>query len=309
MRKGIDVFISKKQQKQIAKISSEQQQGRNLWQDAWQRFRANKAAMVSLLILMIIVCFSIVIPYVAQHAYDATNWNYVLSPPSIKAGYLMGSDMLGRDLFVRIAIAGRISLMVGLLGALIAALVGTVYGAVSGFFGGKTDAVLMRTVDILNALPFMFFVIVLVTMFGRRISFIFLAIGLFAWIDVARVVRGQTLNLRHAEFVQAARISGLSSFSIIVNHIIPNVLGVVVVYTALLVPNMILLESFLSFLGLGVQEPMTSWGTLLQEGAQNMQVALWQLVFPGLFLIATLFSFNFIGDGLRDALDPKMRKE
>lgn len=233
----------------------------------------------------------------------------MLSPPSIKAGYLMGSDMLGRDLFVRIAIAGRISLMVGLLGALIAALVGTVYGAVSGFFGGKTDAVLMRTVDILNALPFMFFVIVLVTMFGRRISFIFLAIGLFAWIDVARVVRGQTLNLRHAEFVQAARISGLSSFSIIVNHIIPNVLGVVVVYTALLVPNMILLESFLSFLGLGVQEPMTSWGTLLQEGAQNMQVALWQLVFPGLFLIATLFSFNFIGDGLRDALDPKMRKE
>lgn len=293
----------------MTKITFEQQQGRNLWQDAWQRFKANKAAMVSLLILMIIVCFSIVTPYVAQHAYDAINWNYVLSPPSIKAGYLMGSDMLGRDLFVRIAIAGRISLMVGLLGALIAALVGTVYGAVSGFFGGKTDAVLMRTVDILNALPFMFFVIVLVTMFGRRISFIFLAIGLFAWIDVARVVRGQTLNLRHAEFVQAARISGLSSFSIIVNHIIPNVLGVVVVYTALLVPNMILLESFLSFLGLGVQEPMTSWGTLLQEGAQNMQVALWQLVFPGLFLIATLFSFNFIGDGLRDALDPKMRKE
>lgn len=303
------MFISKKQQRQIAKISFEQQQGRNLWQDAWQRFRANKAAMVSLLILMIIVCFCIFIPYVAQHAYDATNWDYVLSPPSIKASYFMGSDVLGRDLFVRIAVAGRISLMVGLLGALIAALVGTVYGAVSGFFGGKTDAVMMRIVDILNAFPFMFFVIILVTMFGRRISFIFVAIGLFAWIDVARIVRGQTLNLRHAEFVQVARINGLSSFSIIINHIIPNVLGVVVVYTALLVPNMILLESFLSFLGLGVQEPMTSWGALLQEGAQNMQVALWQLVFPGLFLIATLFSFNFIGDGLRDALDPKMRQE
>ena len=205
----------------------------------------------------------------------------------------------------RVAIGGRVSLLVGILGAVTAIFVGTVYGAVAGFFGGMIDSIMMRIVDILNAFPFMFFVIFLVTLFGRRIEFIFIAIGLFSWVEVARIVRGQTLSLKQKEFVEAAYVSGSSKWQIIFYHIIPNLLGIVVTYASLLVPTMILLESFLSFLGLGVQEPLTSWGALLQEGAQNMQVAPWQLVFPGLFLTITLFSFNFIGDGLRDALDPK----
>ena len=194
-----------------------------------------------------------------------------------------------------------------LAGALGAVLLGTVYGAVSGFFGGKTDMLMMRFLEILNAFPFMFFVILLVTFFGRNLAFIFVAIGMVSWLDVARIVRGQTLSLKRKEFVEAAEVSGVSNTAIVFRHIVPNVLGVVVVYASLLVPGMILFESFLSFLGLGVQEPMTSWGALLQEGAQTMQVAPWQLLVPSVFLVATLFCFNFIGDGLRDALDPKDR--
>lgn len=280
-------------------------QGRSLWQDAWRRFRRNKAAIASSIILLIITLFVIIAPSLVPFGYADTDWANMQSAPSMQTGHYFGTDALGRDLLVRVAMGGRISLMVGVAGALVAVLIGTVYGALSGFMGGKVDMLLMRFLDVLNAFPFMFFVILLVTLFGRNIFLIFVAIGLVSWLDVARIVRGQTLSLKNKEFVEAAKITGVSNFGIIMRHIVPNVLGLVVVYASLIVPGMILFESFLSFLGLGVQEPMTSWGALLQEGAQSMQVAPWQLLVPSAFLVATLFCFNFLGDGLRDALDPK----
>lgn len=299
------MWIKKSDQALLNQILTETTNGRNLWENAFLRFCHHKIALLGVIYLVIVILFNFIVPYIAPHDYATTNWDQVLQPPKIKGGYWFGTDELGRDLLSRIAIGGRVSLLVGILGAVTAISVGTVYGAIAGFFGGIIDSIMMRIVDILNAFPFMFFVIFLVTLFGRRIEFIFISIGLFSWVEVARIVRGQTLSLKHKEFIEAAYVSGLSKWQIIFLHIIPNLLGIVVTYASLLVPTMILLESFLSFLGLGVQEPLTSWGALLQEGAQNMQVAPWQLIFPGFFLTTTLFSFNFIGDGLRDALDPK----
>ncbi|MFB6348496.1 oligopeptide ABC transporter permease OppC [Moraxella marmotae] len=280
-------------------------EGRSLWQDAFQRFKRNKAAIASLIILAIITVFVIVTPSLVPFGYADTDWAHMGAAPSIESKHYFGTDSLGRDLLVRVAIGGRISLMVGVAGAFVAVLIGTIYGAISGYAGGKVDIVMMRLIEVLSAFPFMFFVILLVTLFGRNIFLIFVAIGLVSWLDVARMVRGQTLSLKNKEFIEAARVTGVSNRSIITRHIIPNVLGVVVVYASLIVPGMILFESFLSFLGLGVQEPMTSWGALLQEGAQSMQVAPWQILVPSVFLVTTLFCFNFLGDGLRDALDPK----
>lgn len=280
-------------------------EGRSLWMDARIRFMRNKAAMVSLIILIAITLSVILVPMFAQFAYDDTDWYALHQAPSME--HLFGTDSLGRDLFVRTFIGGRISMMVGVLGALVAVVIGTVYGATSGFIGGKIDRLMMRFLEILYSIPFMFLVIVLVTFFGRHIVLIFVAIGAIAWLDMARIVRGQTLSLRNKEFIEAAHVCGVSNWNIIRRHIIPNVLGIVAVYSTLLVPSMILTESFLSFLGLGVQEPMTSWGALLQEGAQTMEVAIWQLAFPAVFMVITLFCFNYIGDGLRDALDPKDR--
>lgn len=282
-------------------------QGRSLWQDAWRRFRRNRAAVISIWVLLFICVFVFVAPNLSQFSYDDVDFDLIQADPEWASGHYFGTDTLGRDLFVRTAIGGRISLMVGLAGALVAVVFGTLYGAISGYIGGRVDMLMMRFLEILNAFPFMFFVILMVTLFGRDIIFIFVAIGLVSWLDMARIVRGQTLSLKHKEFIEAAKVSGVGKFGIIIRHIVPNVLGVVVVYASLLVPGMILFESFLSFLGLGVQEPMTSWGALLQEGAQNMTVTIWPLIFPSLFLVITLFCFNFIGDGLRDALDPKDR--
>ena len=279
--------------------------GRSLWQDAWRRFGRNKAAIASLVILALITAFVIVAPSLVPYGYADTDWSNMGIAPNAESKHYFGTDQLGRDLLVRTAVGGRISLMVGVAGAFVAVLVGTIYGALSGYLGGKVDMVLMRFLDVLNAFPFMFFVILLVTLFGRDIILIFVAIGLVSWLDVARIVRGQTLSLKNREFIEAAKVTGVSNTSIILRHIIPNTLGIVVVYASLIVPSMILFESFLSFLGLGVQEPMTSWGALLQEGAQTMRVAPWQLLVPSVFLVTTLFCFNFIGDGLRDALDPK----
>lgn len=279
--------------------------GRSLWQDAWRRFRRNKAAIASIIILVLITIFVTIAPMLMPFGYADTDWANMQSAPSMATGHYFGTDTLGRDLLVRVAIGGRISLMVGIAGAFVAVLIGTVYGAISGYAGGKVDILMMRFLEVLSAFPFMFFVILLVTLFGRNIFLIFVAIGLVSWLDVARMVRGQTLSLKNKEFTEAAHVTGVSNWKIIMRHIVPNVLGVVVVYASLIVPGMILFESFLSFLGLGVQEPMTSWGAMLQEGAQNMQVAPWQLLVPSVFLVVTLFCFNFIGDGLRDALDPK----
>lgn len=283
-------------------------EGRSLWQDARIRFMRNKAAMTSLLILLCITTWVLIGPWFATYAFDDTDWYAMHAAPSFgEGGHIFGTDALGRDLYVRTLMGGQISLMVGLMGALVAVVIGTIYGATSGYIGGRTDRVMMRILEILNAIPFMFLVIVLVTFFGRNIFLIFVAIGAIAWLDMARIVRGQTLSLRNKEFIEAAHVCGVSTKNIILRHIVPNVLGIVAVYSTLLIPTMILIESFLSFLGLGVQEPMTSWGALLQEGAQTMELAIWQLAFPTLFMVTTLLCFNYVGDGLRDALDPKDR--
>ena len=221
--------------------------------------------------------------------------------------FLFGTDANGRDLLTRTLVAGRVSLAIGILAALVALCIGVTYGAVSGYLGGRADLLLMRLVDVLYSLPFIFFVILLVVFFGRNFILMFLAVGAVEWLDMARIVRGQTLSLRRQEYVQAAEALGVGTPGILARHIIPNLLGPVVVYMTLLIPRVILLESFLSFLGLGVQEPMTSWGVLIAEGARNIQGSTWMLTFPALFLVATLFSLNFVGDGLRDALDPKDR--
>jgi len=280
-------------------------EGRSLWQDARMRFIKNKAAMISLVVLILITLAVIILPFMSSYTYDMTDWSEMTQAPSFQ--HIFGTDSLGRDIYVRTLIGGRISLMVGILGAFVAIIIGTLYGATSGFLGGRIDRLMMRILEILYSIPFMFLVIVLVTFFGRHIILIFVAIGAIAWLDMARIIRGQTLSLRNKEFIEAAYVSGVSKWTIITRHIVPNVLGIVAVYSTLLVPNMILTESFLSFLGLGVQEPMTSWGALLQEGANTMDVAIWQLAFPAVFMVITLFCFNYVGDGLRDALDPKDR--
>lgn len=281
--------------------------GRSLWADAYRRFLSNKAAVVSIIILFLISLLLIFGPFISQYTFDQIDWMNMAAPPSLETGHFFGTDHLGRDLFVRTLEGGRISLMVGAMGALIAVLIGTFYGAMAGFFGGRVDNVMMRALEILQSFPFMFLVILMITFFGRSILLIFVAIGAVSWLDMARIVRGQTLSLKNKEFIEAAVICGTNSRQIILRHLIPNLLGIVVVYASLLVPGMILFESFLSFLGLGVQEPMTSWGALVNEGAMSMEVAVWQLAFPTAFLVVTLFCFNFIGDGLRDALDPKDR--
>lgn len=225
----------------------------------------------------------------------------------VRARFLFGTDSNGRDLLVRVMIGGRVSLLVGILATLVSLLVGVSYGAIAGYFGGRIDAVMMRAVDVLYSLPFIFFVILLVVFFGRNFVLIFVAIGAVEWLDMARIVRGQTLALKQREFVEAAHALGVGPWGILRRHIIPNTLGPVAIFATLMIPKVILLESFLSFLGLGVQEPLTSWGVLISEGAANIQSAPYLLIFPSIFFVATLFCLNFIGDGLRDALDPKDR--
>ncbi|MGV6850597.1 MAG: oligopeptide ABC transporter permease OppC [bacterium] len=281
--------------------------GRSLWVDAWARLKRNRAAMVSAIILSLMVFLVIFGPMLSPYAFDHTDWSYISIPPDWANGHVFGTDAIGRDLFVRVLEGGRMSLMVGLVATFVSLLIGISYGATAGYFGGKIDSIMMRIVDIIYAMPFMFFVILLMVVFGRNIILIFVAIGAVNWLDMARIVRGQTLSLKKREFVEAAKASGVSSFGIILRHIIPNLLGVVAVYVTLTIPQVILVESFLSFLGLGVQEPNTSWGALVNEGAQDMEMAPWSLLFPAGFLATTLFCFNFIGDGLRDALDPKDR--
>ncbi|CAQ84127.1 MULTISPECIES: oligopeptide ABC transporter permease OppC [Photorhabdus] len=302
-------MIVNKQNSEALENFSEQLEieGRSLWQDARRRFIHNRAAIASLCLLSLITLFVILAPMLAQFTYDDTDWAMMSMPPDSESGHYFGTDSSGRDLLVRVAIGGRISLMVGIAAALVAVIVGTLYGSLSGYMGGKIDSIMMRLLEILNSFPFMFFVILLVTFFGQNILLIFVAIGMVSWLDMARIVRGQTLSLRRKEFIEAALVCGVSTRHIVLRHIVPNVLGVVVVYASLLVPSMILFESFLSFLGLGTQEPLSSWGALLSDGANSMEVSPWLLLFPAGFLVVTLFCFNFIGDGLRDALDPKDR--
>jgi oligopeptide transport system permease protein len=282
--------------------------GRSLWQDALRRLLHNKAAVVSMVVLGIIIILAILAPYLSPWAYDSPDWGYDFpGPPDAALKHWFGTDGNGRDLFVRTLYGARISLMVGILATTVSLVIGVSYGATAGFLGGRVDNVMMRIVDILYSLPFMFFVILLMVFFGRNIFLIFIALGAVEWLTMARIVRGQTLSVKKMEFIEAAHAIGVSNRKIITRHIIPNVLGPVIVYMTLTIPQVILTESFLSFLGLGVQEPLTSWGVLISEGAKQMESAPWMLVFPAVFLALTLFCFNFIGDGLRDALDPKDR--
>lgn len=281
--------------------------GRSLWKDAFRRLARNKAAVVSIFILFVITLLVIFAPYISHFDMQDTDWNSIGLAPEISSKHYFGTDDLGRDVFARTLYGGRMSLLIGIISSIVSVVIGITYGATAGFLGGKVDNIMMRIVDIIYSLPFMFFVILLMTFFGRNIFLIFIAIGAVNWLDMARIVRGQTLSLKGKEFIEAAHASGVSSALIIMRHIVPNVLGIVIVYVTLTIPQVILTESFLSFLGLGVQEPATSWGVLINDGAQNVTVAWWRLVFPAAFLVVTLFCFNFIGDGLRDALDPKDR--
>jgi oligopeptide transport system permease protein len=371
----------------LTKTVVEAQVGRSLWDDAWARLKANKAAMASFVALFIISVASFFGPMLSPHGFDTVYRNYVKVPASLTAYprneaiepalekalkrarltitsvaiegdqviaevtsrreirertaqyvdrsdlfknaklqdfsedkqsgkliadidrkyFYFGTDANGRDLMTRTLIAGRVSLVIGLLASGVALLIGVTYGSLSGYFGGRVDLIMMRVVDVLYSLPFIFFVILLVVFFGRNFILMFIAVGAVEWLDMARIVRGQTLSIKRQEYVLAAEAMGVGTGGILKRHIIPNTLGPVVIFVTLLVPKVILLESFLSFLGLGVQEPMTSWGVLISEGARNLQGASWMLLFPSIFLTTTLFALNFIGDGLRDALDPKDR--
>lgn len=281
--------------------------GASLWRDAWLRLRKNRMAVAGIAVLIIVTLAAAFGPAFSPYAYDDQDTDLGAVRPS--AQHWLGTDPLGRDLLTRLLYGGRVSLMVGLAATAVSLLIGVLYGAIAGFAGGRADALMMRIVDILYALPFTIFVIVLMVFFGRNILLLFLAIGAVQWLTMARIVRGQVLSLREKEFVEAAVVMGLTKRQILLRHIIPNTLGPVVIYATLTVPNVMLLEAFLSFLGLGVQPPMSSWGLLIKEGVETMEEYPWLLIYPSVALSAALFALNFLGDGLRDALDPRAAKD
>ena len=280
--------------------------GHSLWTDAWRRLRKNRLAVAGGIVVLTLFLLYFIGPIFSQH-YQEQNLDLGASPPS--AAHWLGTDTLGRDLFARLLYGGQISLTVGLIATVVALAIGVTYGATAGFSGGKTDTVMMRIVDIMYALPFTIFVILLMVFFGRNIFLLFFAIGAVEWLTMARIVRGQVLSVKRMEFIEAARTLGFGRRRIIFRHIIPNVLGPVIVYTTLTIPSVMLLEAFLSFLGLGVQPPMSSLGVLIKNGADSMEEYWWLLVFPAVIFSLTLFSLNFLGDGLRDALDVRASKD
>ena len=280
---------------------------RSPWRDALLRFRRNKAAVTSLVFLVCVTALCVIGPWLLPHAYDSTDWDALKLAPSLTNSHWWGTDESGRDLLVRCLMGGRISLMVGILTTLTSIALGVVWGATAGYLGGVVDQVMMRIVDIMYAVPYLLIAILLVTVLGRDFYLVVLAITAFSWMGTARLVRGQTLSLRKMEFVEAARAMGVTTPRIVFEHIVPNLMGLVLVYATVTVPSVILTESVLSFLGLGIQEPMTSWGVLIHDGAQMLDSAAWLLILPALMLSLTLYSFNYLGDGLRDALDPKDR--
>ncbi len=281
---------------------------RSLASDAWRRMRRNRLAVASAVSLAWISATAAFAPWLPGMP-DPTLQHLALGAAPPSAAHWFGTDELGRDLFARVVYGGRISLLIGFVGTLVSLLVGVAYGAVAGYRGGRTDEAMMRVVDILYSLPYIFLVILLLVFFSRSILMLFVALGLVQWLTLARIVRGQVLSLKQQTFVEAARALGASDAAIVSRHLVPNTLGPVIVYTTLTVPAIILQEAFLSFLGLGVQPPAASWGTLVAEGAKVMALFPWMVAFPGLALSLTLFAFNFLGDGLRDALDPQDRRD
>jgi oligopeptide transport system permease protein len=281
--------------------------GHSLWQDAWARLRKNRLALASAFVVTALALVCAAAPWLARYSYEEQDLALGAAPPSAK--HWLGTDQLGRDQFTRLLYGGRVSLMVGLCATGVSLTIGVLYGAIAGFLGGKVDALLMRVVDILYALPFTLFVILLTVWLGRELWLLFAAIGAVEWLTMARIVRGQVASLKRMEFVEAAHALGLRKRRIILRHMIPNVLGPVIVYTTLTVPAVMLLEAFLSFLGLGVQPPMSSWGSMIKTGADHMEEYWWMLVFPAGVFSTTLFCLNFLGDGLRDALDVRASKD
>ncbi len=281
--------------------------GSSPWHDAWLRLRRNRLAVTGGIMLILLALACVAGPWFSTYGYADQNLDNTFAPPG--AEHWLGTDQLGRDLLVRILYGGRISLGVGLCATFVALTIGVIYGAAAGWVGGRTDAVMMRIVDIIYALPFTIFVILLMVFFGRNIVLLFVAIGAVEWLTMARIVRGQIMSLKKMEFIEAARSLGFGNRRIIFRHLLPNALGPIIVYATLTIPAVMLLEAFLSFLGLGVQPPMSSWGTLIKDGAEKMEEYWWLLVFPGALFSLTLFSLNFLGDGLRDALDVRAAKD
>ena len=274
-----------------------------LWSDAIYRLTRNRAAMFGAFILLILILSAALAPWIAPYSYSFQNLELGASPPS--ADHILGTDVLGRDLLSRILYGARISLLVGFVATGVALVIGVTWGIVAGYAGGKVDSVMMRIVDILYGLPFIIFIILLMVIFGRNLWLLFGAIGAVEWLTMARIVRGQVMGLKNQEFVMAAKAMGVSNFSMFRKHLLPNILGPIAVYATLTIPQVMLLEGFLSFLGLGIQPPMSSWGTLIKDGVESMEEYSWLLIYPGITFTVTLFALNFFGDGLRDALDPK----
>ena len=281
--------------------------GSSLWKNGMRRFFKNRIAIVGCMFLGVLAILSLCAPLIAPFSFEAQDLSLGAVGPN--ATHWLGTDILGRDLFTRILYGGRISLMVGLCATGVSVLIGVTYGAIAGYRGGLLDTVMMRFVDVMYAFPFTIFVIILMVFFDRSLILLFVAIGAVEWLTMARIVRGQVLSIAKQEFIEAAVIMGLPRRRIIFRHIVPNILGPVIVYTTLTIPGVMLLEAFLSFLGLGVQPPASSWGLLIREGAESMEEYPWLLIFPGLILSVTLFSLNFNGDGLRDALDPRSSQD
>ena len=275
----------------------------SLWQDAIRRLIQNRAAMIGGITILVLIILAIFAPWIAPYSYSYQNLDTGASPPS--AEHLLGTDVLGRDLLSRLLYGARISLLVGFVATGVALVIGVSWGIVAGYFGGRVDSIMMRIVDVLYGLPFIIFIILLMVIFGRNIWLLFAAIGAVEWLTMARIVRAQVIGLKNQEFVQAAQVMGVSNFSMFRRHILPNILGPIAVYATLTIPQVMLLEAFLSFLGLGIQPPMSSWGTLIRYGVESMEEHYWLLIYPGLTFTITLFALNFFGDGLRDALDPK----
>ena len=278
-------------------------QSSSLWSDALRRLFKNKAAVAGAIVLLVLIVLAAFAPWIAPYPYAYQNLDLGASPPS--SVHLLGTDVLGRDLLSRILYGARISLLVGFIATTVALIIGVSWGIIAGYAGGKIDSVMMRIVDILYGLPFIIFIILLMVIFGRNLWLLFLAIGAVEWLTMARIVRAQVLSLKNQEFVLAAQAMGVSNLAMFKRHLLPNILGPVAVYATLTIPQVMLLESFLSFLGLGIQPPMSSWGTLIKDGVESMEEYSWLLIYPGLTFTITLFALNFFGDGLRDALDPK----
>lgn len=300
--------------------------GTSLWKDAWKRLKRNRLAVIGMAIVSVVIVASLVGPPIIRQLTGYT-YDYIPSDPALLTSlppftapdgsfawtHPMGTDDAGRDILARVLLGGRISLMVGIISTLVSLIIGITFGATAGYLGGKVDELMMRIVDVLYAIPYMMIVIVLLAFFGSQsplgqLVLLFIALGAVSWLTMARIVRGQVISLKNQEFILAARATGVATWRIIARHLVPNTLGPVIVYATLTVPSVMLLEAFLSFLGLGVQAPLASWGSLSADGIQNIAIFPWQLLCPGITMAVTLFSLNFLGDGLRDALDPQMRK-